>query len=129
MPVTVSVGNDERRVLVRCTDVVTYVDVERHLQAEDRLEAPTYSVLIDCRGCETNLSVEQVRSLATRFRTHWSHRQRGLAAIVADGLVMYGMARLFTTLSDVAGNGVAPPIEVFRDIGDAEQWLSQRGAV
>jgi hypothetical protein len=129
MPVTVTVDHAQRRVFVRCTDVVTYADVERHLQIEEQNGGITYSGLIDFRGCGTNLSVDEVRSLANRIRTQWPLHNRGPAAIVADHLVVYGMARLFATLSDGAGDGVSLPIEVFRDIHDAEQWLSQFGAV
>jgi hypothetical protein len=124
MPVTVTVDHAQRRVFVRWTGGVTYADVGRHLRIEQRDEGITYSGLVDFRGCGTNLSVDEVRALARRIRTQWSHHNRGPAAIVADDLVMYGMARLFATLCDVTGDGVGPPIEVFRDIDDAEQWLS-----
>jgi hypothetical protein len=124
MSVTITVDHTRRRVLVRCTGVVTYADMERHVQIEQRDGGITYSGLIDFRGCETSMSVDQVRSLAHQIHSQWSHRNCGPAAIVADHDVMYGMARLFVTLSDVTGDSIGPPIEVFRDIDDAAQWLS-----
>jgi hypothetical protein len=125
MPVTVTVDHDQRRVLVRGSDVVTYADVERHLQIAALDGGIKYSALIDFRECTTNVSADEVRSLAHRILGHWPHSDRGPAAIAAGGLVMYGMARLFATLSDVAADGAGPPIEVFRDIHDAERWLSR----
>jgi hypothetical protein len=124
MPVTVTVDHAQRRVLVRCSGVVTYADIESHVQIEEPHAEVTHSGLVDLRGCGTDMSVDEVRALAYRIHTRWSHRYRGPTAIVADDDVMYGMARLFATLSEVTGNGISPPIEVFRDIEDAEQWLS-----
>jgi hypothetical protein len=128
MSVTVIVDHDQRRVFARCTGVVTCADMERHLQIEERPGEITYSGLMDCRGCETNMSVAEARSLAFRIHTRRSGLNRGPTAIVADGDVMYGMARLFATLTDVAGDGAGAPIGVFRDIHDAEQWLAQGSA-
>lgn len=125
MPVTVTMDDARRRVVVRCTGVVTYADIERHVQIEKPHAEVTHTGLVDLRGCGTSMSVDEVRSLAYRIHTRWSHRIRGPAAIVADDDVTYGMARLFATLSEVTGDGAGPPIEVFRDIHDAEQWLSQ----
>jgi hypothetical protein len=124
MPVTVTIDHTRRRVLVRCTGVVTYAGVEGHVRMEERDGGIAHTGLIDLRGCETSMSVNEVRSLAHRIQSQGWRRNRGPAAIVANNDVMYGMARLFATLSDVTGDGARSPIEVFRDIEDAEQWLS-----
>jgi hypothetical protein len=125
MPVTVIVDHDQRRVFARCTGVVTCADMERHLQIRERPGEITYSGLIDCRGCETNISVAEARSLAFQIHSQRAGVNRGPTAIVADDDVMYGMARLFATLTDVTSDGAGAPVGVFRDMHDAEQWLAQ----
>jgi hypothetical protein len=125
MPITVTVDHAQRRVLARCEGVITYADVELHLQFEEQERGLTYQELFDARGATTNLTPEEIRRLVSRVQTlHRSQPDFGPTAIVADSDFMFGMARMFALLNDVTEGGTSgPAVEAFRDVYSAEQWL------
>lgn len=128
MPIAVTVDHVQHRVLARCEGLVTYADVDRHIQFEEQERGLSYRELFDTRGASTNLTPEQIRRLVRRVHTlHRAHPDFGPTAIVADSDVMYGMARMFALLNEVPDRGPSgPPIEVFRDVYEAERWLMSR---
>jgi N-acetyl-anhydromuramyl-L-alanine amidase AmpD len=129
MPLKTIVDHAKRRVVTRCEGVVTFEDVLEHLEFEERERGLTYHELFDVRGCRTNLTADQIRSLVHQVRAvARSHPGFGPTAIVAHSDILYGMARMFALLNEVPDHiGPGPPVEVFRDVGEAEQWLRMQG--
>jgi hypothetical protein len=124
MPITVTVDHAHHRVLARCHGVVTYQDVERHLQFEEQQRGLSYEELFDTRGATTTITSAEIWRLVHRVHAlQRSHPPFGATAIVADSDVLYGMARMFAILNDVPDGDVRPRVEVFRDTGEAELWL------
>jgi N-acetyl-anhydromuramyl-L-alanine amidase AmpD len=125
MPIRSTVDHARHRVTTRCEGVVTFDDVVEHLELEARERGLSYHELFDVSGCRTNITADQIRSLVHQVRVlARSHPGFGPTAIVAHSDVMYGMARMFSILNEVPEHGVpGPPIEVFRDVAEAEQWL------
>jgi hypothetical protein len=86
--------------------------------------------LFDVRNCQTNMTTEDIRRLVRRVHAlQRAHVDFGPTAIVADSDMLYGMARMFALLNEAPDHGKpGPPIEVFRDVREAEQWLNTRAA-
>jgi N-acetyl-anhydromuramyl-L-alanine amidase AmpD len=131
MPIRATIDHARHRVTTRCEGVVTFEDIEHHLGLEERERGLSYHELFDVTGCRTNITAEQVRALVHQVRVlARSHPDFGPTAIVAHSDVMYGMARMFSILNEVPDHGVpGPPVEVFRDVAEAEQWLRMHGRV
>ena len=129
MPIKTVVDDVRRRVIARCSGVVSYEDIAEHLDFEEQRRGLDYRELIDARRCSTNLTPEQIRSLVRRVhRLAQAHSDFGPTAIVADSDLVYGMARMFALVNEIPDEtGPGPPIEVFRDVGEAEQWLAMHG--
>ncbi len=82
-----------------------------------------YSVLYDSRQVASVASQDDVRAglrhVELLSRTHGT---RGPVAFVTTMPAAFGMVRMYSTLAGQLHQAV----EVFRDIGDAERWLTTR---
>jgi hypothetical protein len=83
------------------------------------------ALLLDFRGCETDLrydTVEEIgRFVSSHFDPSWSHR---FTALVADAEVLYGMARMYEALTE----RVPTESQVFRELEQAREWLKEKVA-
>ena len=107
----------------RADGVVTFEDVNRHLDEEEREGGLGLPELFDARGTETDLTSEQVRRLVQRAARTARTIPLGPTAIVATDDNLYGMARMYSLLAE----GVGVSVEVFRDLDSAERWLNRIG--
>jgi hypothetical protein len=121
MPISYELDRTTRRVCTTVTGPVTPDDIVNHLQAACREELLTHAELIAARGASPPiLSPADVWNAADRVRNAEFNRQGlGPRAVVVDNLAMFGMTRMFVTLmSDWF------PMAVFRNLTDAEIWLT-----
>jgi hypothetical protein len=106
-------------MLTRADGVVTFHDVNAHLDVEQRNRDLDRPELIDARGATTDLTTADVRRLVQRAATMLRTVELGPTAIVTANDVVYGMARMYSILAE----GVGVNVEVFREIHAATAWL------
>ena len=122
MGVAYSVDGERRMVCSRGWGVLTTDDLRglyRVMLTDPRIR-PGFRQLADWRDI-TTMSVDQfaVRE-AAQTHVFGDHMRR---AIVVASDVAYGIARMFASYSDAAGQDV----EVFRDMASAQLWLEAAG--
>jgi hypothetical protein len=123
MPITYVIDRLHRRMLTHADGVLTFHDVDRHLDEEEHERGLDLPELFDARGAKTDLTSAQVRRLVHRAAEMMQTVPLGPTAIVATDDTLYGMARMYGILAEPLGVSV----EVFRDVGSAERWLNQVG--
>ena len=123
MPITYVIDRLNQRMVTRADGVLTFHDVNRHLDEEESERGLDLPELFDARGAETDLTSEQVRHLVQRAARMVRTIPLGPTAIVATDDTLYGMARMYSMLAEAVGVSV----EVFRDLDSAERWLNRIG--
>jgi hypothetical protein len=121
MPIHYSVDPVRRRIVTRADGVVTFKDINAHLDLEQRNRDLAAPEVVDARGATTNLTTEEVRALVRRAADMSRVVDLGPTAIVTTNDVVYGMARMYSMLVE----GYGANTEVFRDLESAERWLNQ----
>jgi len=121
MPITYERDDLRRRIIVTLEGPL---DVDEIVATIDRQASEGtwhYSRLYDARLHEAPTSA-QIRALLGHVleRTRM-HGPRGPVAVVTDHLAVYGMVRMYMSLGENDGT-----VEVFRDIAEAERWLTAR---
>lgn len=109
------------RLLTRADGVVTFDEINGHLDLEQLNRDLDRSELIDARDATTDLMPAQVRQLVMRAAAMLRVVKLGPTAIVTTDDVVYGMARMYSILAE----GVGARAEVFRDLESAIRWLNQ----
>jgi hypothetical protein len=123
MPIRYSIDPIHQRLLTHADGVVTFHDINAHLDEEQRNRDLTRAELVDARGATTDLTADQVRRLVQRAASMLRDVQLGPTAIVTSNDVLFGMARMYSILAD----GVGANAEAFREMASAIKWLdSQR---
>ena len=122
MPARYQIDKERRLVITTGTGPFLMADALDH---QERLRKdpdfdPTYSQLMDITAMTLdNIGLEEIRKLAQR----WLFSPQSRRAIVVQGEVAYGLARMFEMLRENAGeNG----IRVFRDREEALDWVAPR---
>ena len=110
------------------TRVLGEVTIDEALQHFDELSAdpgfePGMDALLDLTDCETLLDVDKIRAAAARVTADLSTLRFGRMAIVVASDVLFGMLRMFHTLSESA----FAETQIFRDRAEALQWLGESG--
>jgi hypothetical protein len=110
------------------TRVFGEVTIDEALQHFDELSVdPSYEpgldVLLDLTDCETLLDVDKIRTVAARVTADLSTLRFGRMAIVVASDALFGMLRMFHTLSESAFSEA----QIFRDCDGAIQWLGETG--
>ncbi|HXT71999.1 MAG TPA: hypothetical protein VN700_19750 [Vicinamibacterales bacterium] len=99
---------------------ISITDLSQHITTVRRLRAHEYPGLVDARGVHTlTFNRRELMRFAQDLRTLFGSASPAPRAVVVDGLVYFGMARLFASL--VAG---WIRIGVFDDVAAAEEWLA-----
>jgi hypothetical protein len=125
MPIRYSIDPINNRLLTHADGVVTFHDINAHLDVEERNRDLNRAELVDARGATGDLSADQVRRLVQRAATMQRAVELGPTAIVTSNDVLFGMARMYSILAE----GVGAQAEVFREPESAMTWLdSQSGA-
>jgi hypothetical protein len=121
MPIQYVIDRIHQRILTQAEGLVTFADLSRHLDAEERDRGLELPELFDARGATTNVTTQQVRTLVSRAAAALRRIPLGPTAIVATDDLVFGMARMYAILTEDAGARV----EVFRDIESANRWLQE----
>ena len=124
MPIRYSVDRLHGRLLTHADGVVTFQDINAHLDLEQRDHNLDRPELIDARGATTRLTTEQIRRLVQRAANMLRVADLGPTAIVTNDDVIFGMARMYALLADSVGVAA----EVFRDVDSASRWLNRIAA-
>jgi hypothetical protein len=119
MAITSVIDRLSQRMVTHADGIVTFHDVNRHLDDEERQRGLDLPELIDARGATTDLTSAQIRRLVQRAAQLVRTIPLGPTAIVTTDDTLYGMARMYSIL----GERVGVAVEVFRDVAAAERWL------
>jgi hypothetical protein len=122
MPITYVIDRMRQRMLTHASGLVTFRDVDGHLDQEERERGLDLPELVDARGAKTDVTPEQVRHLAQRLMRLMRTIPLGPTAIVASDDTLFGMARMYSIL--VEHDGIS--VDVFRDVDSATQWLESQ---
>jgi hypothetical protein len=121
MPIRYSIDPANQRMITRADGLVTFHDVNAHLDVEQRNRDLGRSELIDARAATSDITGQQVRRLVQRAEEMFRFVDLGPTAIVTTDDVVYGMARMYSILVERVGAAV----EVFRDVQSATHWLDR----
>jgi hypothetical protein len=108
------------RLITTAEGVVTFEEINAHLDLEERNGDLNRPELIDARNASTTITAEQVRHLAHRAAGMLSRMRLGPSALVTNDDVVFGMGRMYSVFAESAG----AIVEVFRDIDAANRWLA-----
>jgi len=118
MPITFIVDRMRRRMISHADGVVTFADLDEHLNAEERERAVGLPGLIDASDASTDVTTQQVERLVYRAASMSRRMPLGPTAIVVQDPPAFGMARMYSILMErIAAVGV------FRDRASADNWL------
>jgi hypothetical protein len=121
MPISYAVDQRSGHLVTRAEGVVTFQEIDGHLDLEQRNRDLHRPELIDARGATTNITPLQVRLLIQRAANMLRLVDVGPTAIVTTNDIVYGMARMYSILAESLGVNA----EVFRDLPSANGWLQQ----
>ncbi len=110
-------------VITKAEGLVTFRDIQAHLDCESQRRALGYPELIDATDTRTNVTPDEVKQIVERLRAEASKGGFGATAIVTDSDYVFGMARMLGILSELRSG---PPIGVFRTHDEAMAWLALR---
>jgi len=119
MPITYVIDRLHQRMLTHASGLITFQDVDDHLDQEERDRGLDLPELVDARGARTDLTSAQVRALVQRGIRMLRTIPLGPTAIVANDETLFGMARMYSILAEHDGITV----DVFRDVDSASRWL------
>ena len=121
MPITYERDDERRRIIVTTIGIVGLDDLLAVMDRQANEGTWPYGMLYDARRVSSVASQTDVRAALKHVETlSRTHGRRGPVAFVTTMPAAYGMVRMYSTLADQLHQAV----EVFRDIGDAEQWLA-----
>ncbi len=125
MTIQYQIDRSIRRITTRAFAEVTIEEVLEHfdeLSADPSYE-PELDVLLDLVDCKTLPGIDEIRSAAGRVMADLSSLRFGRLAIVAVSDALFGMLRMFHTLSEAAFSDA----QIFRGRDQALQWLGGFG--
>jgi hypothetical protein len=111
------------RITTRAFGDVTIDEVLQHfdeLSADSSYE-PDLDVLLDLIDCKTLADADEIRIAAARVTADLATLRFGRLAIVVGSEALFGMLRMFHTLSESAFSET----QIFRDRDEALQWLGE----
>lgn len=119
--VTYRIDPDRRLVVVTYIGAVTLDDIRtsQQMARADPAFDPGFAVLMD--GLHADFSALSAEDLAKIARTTPSVRG-GRRAIVVNTQLNYGLARMFSSISEAQGHGF--PFALFDNLEDALRWLN-----
>ena len=119
------VEDDWVRIRVRPDSVITndlILSILEELYAMEVYRSEKAAGLWDFRGCRSDLNYKKFGKVTDYIDLHyessWSHTY---TAIVADGDLNYGLARMYEILTD----DVPTKTSIFRDMDEAQKWLKE----
>jgi hypothetical protein len=124
VPIHYSIDPIHRRLVTHADGVLTFHDINAHLDVEQRNRDLDRPELFDARGATTDLTTQEVRRLVQRAAGMLRLVELGPTAIVTTNDVLYGMARMYSVLAE----GVGAAADVFHDVESATGWLDRMSA-
>jgi hypothetical protein len=122
MPITYKIASEQGRITAFATGITRADDLHGLIRAilADPAFVPGLRALYDARYAEPDITILQLAEVAGDVR---QLLKRGLGRIViaAQSDTTYRVAKTFTVLARAIGIDV----NVFREIDDAEAWLSK----
>ncbi len=120
MPASYMLDRTRHQVRTTVTGSISVGDILGHFEAMRREGTLGYAELIDVREVVPPfLSASDIMKAAKSVRDSLTQQRFGSRAVVVSDDLMFGLARIFTIiLSDHF------PIEVFRHLKEAEEWLA-----
>jgi hypothetical protein len=120
MGMTLRVDHERQRIVASGEGPPTYEEICGYVDAVRPHRLAGYDELFDATETVATLTAEQMRSLAVRaHQAPSSPVPWGLTAIVAREPAVFGLWRMYATLSEGAGVRVG----VFYRLAEAEAWL------
>ena len=119
MPISWGVDHAARLVLATGRGDLSKADIEKYL---DRLAAAatlSYSKVFHMDDCRFALSDDDHSAIGARLRSYEDTGRVGRVAVIAASDDLYEQARLFDAMV-VADR----PLRIFRDAGEAYDWLA-----
>jgi len=121
MPVSIVVDDTRRRIDLRLYGAVSADDIAALIAYRREHDRVGHTLFVDSSESEGAPTPDEMRALAARRRRLYRADAVGPTAIVASGELLYGMLRMYQSLSDQT-----PVIYVARTRADAEAWLAAR---
>jgi hypothetical protein len=122
MPITYKIASEQGRITAFATGITGADDL--HGLIRDILADPAFvpglRAMYDARYAEPDITILQLAEVAGEVR-QLLKRGLGRIAIAAQSDTTYRVAKTFTVLARAIGIDV----DVFREIDDAEAWLSK----
>ena len=122
MPITYKIASEQGRITAFATGITRADDLHGLIRAilADPAFVPGLRALYDARYAEPDITIMQLAEVAGEVR-QLLKRGLGRIAIAAQSDTTYRVAKTFTVLARAIGIDV----DVFREIDDAEAWLSK----
>ena len=125
MPIRYDIYHDRKLVHATLEGLVTDAEIFNYqLEAWSRPDVAGYDELIDANGVTQfeRTSANRVHELATASARMDAPPHPTKLAIVAEGNMQFGMARMYQTYRELETRGTKV-IQVFRALDDAFTWL------
>jgi hypothetical protein len=121
MPIDYTRDDRARRIHVRDYGTVTLAEMRAIMNRQAAEGTWAFATLHDAREMTSSLTAAEVRTVVEHVNALTAqHGPRGPVAIVLEQTVAYGMARMYSILSD----RTAVVVSAFRDLQEAERWLA-----
>ena len=120
MPITFNYDPELKILFTTAHGSISLNDVEEHLDRESQEKSLAYRELVDATNAWTDLTLDQVRVLVHRLYRMMEQQQLGPTAVVTGNDRLFGMASMFSILSDIRRG---PSVGTFRGFGEALNWL------
>lgn len=123
MPINSHIDETKKLTVFKATGVLRYDEIISTVKSFYESK-PTENVLWDLSEItETQLTSEQVETIAGFDLRYEGTRPKGKTALVAPKDEVFGLSRMFGTLSEV--QDIPFHLNIFREIEQAYQWLSE----
>jgi hypothetical protein len=117
-----TVDPETRTVYTRAVGVVSFEDVQKHLEEKAADKVLAFREVLDASNASTTMTQEQVREIVSRIVAMMRGGSYGPTAVIAANAAFFGMARMIGILCEVQGG---PTVAVFRTFNEAMDWLVQ----
>jgi hypothetical protein len=119
MTITTRLNKKTSRLLTQVKGTLNYQDFLTHIKETRPRLAPSWPELFDARDALTDITTAEIRDLCYAAQGAATNGEIGPMAIIATNDLLYGLARMYSGLC----GGRANPIEVFRELRPAQDWL------
>jgi hypothetical protein len=120
MPIEYVLDRARQRLTIAGRDPIGEADVVEWLERQAVDGAWKCSTLVDLRLVAWSPTSEEIRRILRWIVTlSGTHGRRGPVAVVATQPALFGMAHMYSALSD-------QPVEAFYEFAEAERWLDDQ---